>query len=133
MNPLSLKATAIVGVVAAGLAFSAAWKVQSWRWDASLKDAAEAAQVAQEKAVAVHAAKQKAWEAKEAELTVARDTAQTELATLRQNPVRSIVYRDKVMPDGTICADPRIPLEWWMQFNATALAADGASASEANR
>jgi prophage endopeptidase len=42
LNPQALIGGAIALAIAAAAGFGAGWKVESWRWDASLKEAAEA-------------------------------------------------------------------------------------------
>lgn len=105
-----------------------AWQVQGLRHDSALLAAQEGARKQQEQVITDHNTKQGEWESFKATLITERDTAQAAFDELKRNPVTTIVYREKVMPNGTTCPDPRVAPDWRVQYDATAEAADRAIA-----
>lgn len=72
------------------------------------------------------AAKERAAASKRDEaLAITLETANATIEKLRQNPVKSIVYRDKIV-DGHSCPDPRIGPDWLRVYSEAADAASRA-------
>ena len=88
--------------------------------------------MAQERAIVDHDIKQRMWEKERAALTTRANTAAMELADVQARVVTRIVYRDKVMPNGETCPDPRIGADVFSVFNDSASAADRAVPREAD-